>query len=41
MKQRISYVGAGVNLLSTQVDYSVTPFGVLGDARKITLKKKF
>ena len=34
-------VGAGVNLLGTQVDYSVTPFGVLGDAQKITLKKKF
>jgi len=34
-------VGAGVNLLNTQFDYSVTPFGVLGDAQRITLKKKF
>jgi len=34
-------VGAGVNLMGTQVDYSVTPFGVLGDAQKITLTKKF
>ena len=34
-------VGAGVNLLNTRFDYSVTPFGVLGDAQKITLKKKF
>ena len=34
-------VGAGVNLLNTQFDYSVTPFGVLGDAQRISLKKKF
>ncbi len=34
-------VGAGVNLLNTQVDYSVTPFGLLGDAQRISLKKKF
>ena len=34
-------VGAGVNLLNTQLDYSVTPFGILGDAQRISLKKKF
>lgn len=34
-------VGLGVNLLNTQFDYSVTPFGVLGDAQRISLKKKF
>lgn len=34
-------VGAGVNLLNMQIDYSVMPFGAIGDAQKITLKKKF
>jgi len=33
--------GAGVNFMKMQADYSFTPFGALGDAQKITLKKKF
>jgi hypothetical protein len=34
-------VGAGLNFWSTQLDYSVTPYGDLGDTQKITLKKQF
>ncbi|MBU2574484.1 MAG: PorV/PorQ family protein [Elusimicrobia bacterium] len=34
-------VGTGINFWNTQIDYSVTPFGELGDAQRITLKKKF
>lgn len=33
--------GAGVNFMKMQADYSFTPFGALGDAQKITLRKKF
>jgi len=34
-------IGAGVNFWGTQFDYAVTPYGDLGNAQKITLKKKF
>ena len=33
--------GVGLNMFQTQVDYSITPFGALGNAQKISLKKKF
>ena len=32
--------GAGIRFLSTQLDYAVTPCGGLGNAQRITLKKK-
>lgn len=34
-------MGAGVNVLDMQIDYSVMPFGEIGNAQKITLKKRF
>ena len=33
--------GVGLNLFKTQLDYSITPFSGLGNAQKISLKKKF
>jgi hypothetical protein len=33
--------GAGLNFWSTRLDYSLTPYGDLGSAQKITLKKSF
>jgi len=33
--------GAGLNILNTQVDYSVTPYNELGNTQNITLKRKF
>lgn len=33
--------GAGFNMMGTQIDYAVTPFGELGNAQRITVKRKF
>ena len=33
--------GAGINFWNTMLDYSVTPYGELGDTQKISLKKRF
>ena len=33
--------GVGMTLFATQLDYSITPFAGLGNAQKISLKKKF
>lgn len=33
--------GAGVNLAGASLDYALTPYGELGSAQKITLRKKF
>ena len=33
--------GVGMNMFATQLDYSITPFAGLGNAQKISLKKKF
>jgi len=32
--------GAGINFWNTMLDYSVTPYGELGDTQKLSLKKK-
>jgi len=41
LKNRGLSLGAGVNFLSTQLDYSAAPFGELGNTQKLTLTKKF
>jgi len=41
LKNRGLNLGAGVNFLSTQLDYSAAPFGELGNTQKVTLTKKF
>lgn len=33
--------GVGLRLMDMQLDYAVTPFGELGNAQRITVKKKF
>ena len=33
--------GIGLNILNTQMDYSVTPYNELGNTQNITLKRKF
>ena len=34
-------MGAGFKMMGTQIDYAVTPFGELGNAQRITVKRKF
>ena len=34
-------MGAGFGTLGTQIDYAITPFGELGNAQRITVKRKF
>ena len=34
-------LGAGLNFWNAQLDYAVTPYGELGNAQKITIKKQF
>ena len=33
--------GVGIMLMDARLDYAVTPFGELGNAQRISLKKKF
>ena len=33
--------GVGIMLMDARLDYAVTPFGELGSAQRISLKKKF
>lgn len=41
LKDKGFSAGVGFNLWNTNLDYSVTPYGELGNTQKITLKKSF
>jgi hypothetical protein len=41
LKNKGFSAGAGLNFWNTQLDYSVTPYGDLGNTQRITLKKQF
>ena len=41
VKGRGASFGAGINILSMQLDYSAAPFGGLGNTQKLSLTKKF